>query len=95
MGDSHVNLYADPHHSLATGSLTLLGIKPRVHHGSQSVDAQVDHEATGSGLAAVRAAAAVSTVAFAQACAAEWPNSWSGLSAYAAELRTVVNSLAG
>ena len=95
MGDSHVNLYADPHHSLATGSLVLLGIKPRVHHGSQSVDAQVDHEATGSGLAAVRAAAAVSTIAFANACASEWPNSWSELSAYAAELRTVVNSLAG
>ena len=95
MGDSHVNVYPDPHYSLATGSLTLLGIKPRVHHGSQSVDAEADHEATGSGLAAVRAAAAVSTMAFAQACASEWPNSWSGLSAYAAELRTVVNLLAG
>jgi hypothetical protein len=59
------------------------------------VDAQVDHEATGSGLAAVRAAAAVSTVAFAQACATEWPNSWSGLSAYAVELWMVVNLLAG
>jgi len=55
----------------------------------------VDHEATGSGLAAVRAAAAVSTVAFAQACASEWPNSWSWLSAYASELRTVVAALAG
>ena len=93
MGDSHVNLYADPHHSLATGSLTLLGIKPRVHHGAYN--AEVDHEATGSGLAAVRAAAAVSTIAFANACASEWPNSWSGLSAYASELRTVVAALAG
>lgn len=95
MGDTHVNVYPDPHYSLATGALVLLGLKPRVHHGSQSVDATVDHEATGSGLAAVRAAAGVSTVAFAQACAAEWPNSWSGLSAYATELRTVVAALPG
>lgn len=93
MGDTHVNVYPDPHYSLATGALVLLGIKPRVHHGSYN--AAADHEATGTGLAAVRAAAGVSTVAFAQACAAEWPNSWSGLSGYAAELRTVVAALPG
>ena len=95
MGDSHVNLYADPHHSTAGGGLTLLGIKPRVHHGAQSVDAGVDHEATGQALATIRSAATTGLVAFAAACSAEWGASWTPLSPYAADLRTVVLALPG
>lgn len=87
MGMDYSNGRPGPHYTTISGVRVLVGIKPAIHHGNQNVDAVVDHEAVGTGLAAILAAAQVSTLAFGQACAAEWPNSWDPFVPYVEDVR--------
>lgn len=57
---------------LPGGGRGVVGWQPEVHLGSAQVNAKAPHEATGTALAALKSAAAVSAPAFASAVEAEW-----------------------
>ena len=73
---------------LTGGGRGLVGWKPDVHRGDLNIQATAPHEATGSALSALRAAAGVSSPAFASAMAAEFGQSFvASVSAVLPDLR--------
>ena len=92
MGDNAENYIPNPDYQFPGGVKTLVGIKPRVHLGSEGIDSQAPAEANGQALVDIMAAPTVA--AFNVAMAARWPQWWPPLaSRWGAGMRAVIQGL--